>query len=212
MGQKIPSIKYQGSVDDFAYMEEINDRRYEIYETIEPIAEGDDSSTGSKPLIPWLIEQIIQCNREDKGLPIDQRKPIRLYINSPGGDLFAGFGLIDAIKLSKTPVYTINVGQWCSMAFLIGISGHKRYSLPHVKFLMHDGHSFTYGSTAKAQDEAEFNKRYEKEVVKAHVLENSNMTSQEYDKVFRIEYYMLPKDALEKNFIDEIVTDLEAIM
>ena len=212
MNQRLPNIKYQGSVDDFAYMEELVDRRYEIYETIEAIAEGDDSGAGTKPLIPWLVEQIIQCNREDKGLPVEQRKPIRLYINSPGGDLFAGFALIDAIKLSETPVYTINMGQWCSMAFLIGIAGHKRYSLPHAKFLMHDGQSFTYGSTAKAQDEAEFNKRYEKEVVKAHVLNSSRMTEKEYDKVFRIEYYMLPQDALEKGFIDEVVTNLETIM
>lgn len=212
MATRIPSLKYQGDINDYAYLEELNDRRYEIYETIEGISKGDDCNNGTKPLIPWLIEQIIQCNREDKGLPVEQRKPIRLYINSPGGDLFTGFGLIDAIRLSKTPVYTINVGEWCSMAFLIGISGHKRYSLPHAKFLLHDGQSFTYGSTAKAQDEAEFNKRYEKEVVKKHVLDCSNMTSEEYDRIFRIEYFMLPQDAMKKNFIDEIVSDLETIM
>lgn len=209
---KVPGLKYQAGIDDYAYLEEINDRRFEIYETIEAIAEGDDSSDGSKPLIPWIIEQIIQCNREDKGKAIEDRKPIRLYINSPGGDISAGFALVDAIKLSKTPVYTVNLGEWYSMAFLIGIAGHKRFSLPHARFLLHDGHSFTYGSTAKAQDEAEFNKRYEQEVVKEHVLSCSKMKSAEYNKIFRMEYYMLPQDALEEGFIDEIITDLETIM
>ena len=123
-----------------------------------------------------------------------------------------GFSLIGAIKLSKTPVYTVNTGIWYSMAFLIGITGHKRFSLPYSAFLMHDGQNAVWDSGAKAQDKMDFDKRYELEVVKKHILENSNMKSTEYDSLIRVEYYMLPDDALERGFIDEVVTDLDDIL
>lgn len=159
-----------------------------------------------------IVEWIFDYNREDQGKPKEERQPIRLYINSPGGDVTLGFAIINAIKISKTPVYTVNVGQWSSMAFLIGICGHRRFSLPDMTFLMHDGSLFASGSTNKAQDKMKFDQRYESEVIKAHVLRHSKMTSSEYDALSRVEYYMLPKDALEHGFIDEIVTDIDTIL
>ena len=137
---------------------------------------------------------------------------ISLYINSPGGNLNEGFALIDAIKISKTPVYTINVGQWSSMSFLIGITGHKRFSLPSATFLMHDGSSGAFGSTSKVQDCVEFEKRFKNEVIKKHVLDHSKMQAVDYDALARVEYYLLPKDALERGFIDKIVDDIDAIL
>ena len=158
-----------------------------------------------------IVQYILQFNREDKELKPEERKPIRLYINSPGGDIEQGFPIVSAIQLSRTPVYTINVGEWASMAFLIGITGHRRFSLPYMQFLMHDGSNFILGSTGKVQDQADFNKRFEKEVVKRHVLSHSKISEKEYDKRFREEWYMLPEDALEKGFIDHVVTSLDEI-
>ena len=97
------------------------------------------------------------------------------------------------------------------MAFLIGITGHKRLSLPTASFLMHDGSTFAFGSTNKAQDKMDFEKRFEQEVVKTHVLAHSNMKSIDYDALARVEYYLLPQDAKERGFIDEIVTNIESI-
>lgn len=159
-----------------------------------------------------IVDWIFEYNREDQGKPKEERQPIRLYIDSPGGDVTAGFAIINAIKVSKTPIYTINVGQWSSMAFLIGIAGHRRFSLPDMTFLMHDGSLFAAGSTNKAQDKMKFDQRYETEVIKAHVLKYSKMTSSEYDALSRVEYYMLPGDALEHGFIDEIVEDIDTIL
>ena len=98
------------------------------------------------------------------------------------------------------------------MSFLIGITGHKRFSFPHATFLLHDGSSGAFGSSNKVQDRVKFDERFENEVVKAHVLSHSKMTSAEYDAYARVEYYMLPNDALERGFIDEVVTDIDAIL
>lgn len=165
-------------------------------------------SSVADEIVGWIIDY----NREDKGKSPEERQPIRLYIDSPGGDVTGGFAIISAIEISKTPIYTINVGQWSSMAFLIGIAGHRRFSLPYTTFLMHDGSLFAAGSTNKAQDKMKFDERFENEVIKTHVLKHSNMKPVEYDALARVEYYMLPQDALEHGFIDEIVTDIDTIL
>ncbi|MBQ1373490.1 ATP-dependent Clp protease proteolytic subunit [Candidatus Saccharibacteria bacterium] len=159
-----------------------------------------------------IIRQIVEYNEDDKELPSDERIPIRLFINSPGGDVAEGFPLVSIIELSKTPVYTINIGKWASMSFWIGITGHKRFALPYTEFLMHEGSLFTAGSVGSVQDTVDFNQRYKEEVIRTHVLKHSNMNSEEYDATLRREYYMLPGDALKHGFIDEIVTDINAIL
>lgn len=163
-------------------------------------------------MIGHIILDIIEFNREDEGIPVEKRKPIKLYINSPGGEVDEGFPLISTIELSKTPVFTINIGSWSSMSFLIGITGHKRLALSYTKFLLHDGSTVSYGTTSKALDKAKFDDRFEQEVIKRHVLKHSNMTSAEYDSLLRVEYYMLPQDALKHQFIDRIITDIEDII
>lgn len=171
-----------------------------------------DSEIDGDGTVGELIERIMEYNRDDKGLRPGERKPIKLFINSPGGNVQEGFSLISVMELSKTPIYTINIGLWASMSFLIGIAGHKRLSLPNMTFLMHDGSSVAWGSTSKVQDQIEFSKRFELEVVKEHVLKYSTMKASDYDALSRVELYMLPNDALERGFIDEIVTDIDAIL
>ena len=61
-----------------------------------------------------LIKMIIRCNKEDKGKPVEDRKPIKIFFFSPAGDLDVNYALIDTIRMSKTPVYGINVGRCCS--------------------------------------------------------------------------------------------------
>ena len=196
-------------LDQYLRLKDAQDRRLYLYGSIGVV---DYDVFGEDSITAWLIEQIMMFNRIDKDTPPHERDPIRLYINSPGGDLVEGTALISVIELSKTPVYTINVGQWCSMAFLIGIAGKKRFSLPNATFLMHDGTSGAFGSTSKVQDQMEFERRFEKEVVKAHVLKHSSMKSVDYDALARVELYMLPEDALERGFIDEIVDDIDKIL
>ena len=65
---------------------------------------------------------------DEDNIPIEERKPIKIFIDSPGGDLVATFTMINAIKLSKTPVYTINIGAAYSGGFFIFLAGHKRFA------------------------------------------------------------------------------------
>lgn len=205
------SMRIGSTMAEYDIFQDAKERR--IYLTyIISAFDDEECPEGNMSHIGQIVKFIFDCNREDKELPVTERKPIKIYINSPGGDLNEGFPLISAIELSKTPVHTINVGQWSSMSFYIGITGHKRFSLPYMTFLLHDGSSGAFGSTNKVQDRVKFEERFESEVVKAHVLKHGKMSSNEYDALARVEYYMLPEDALHHGFIDEIVTDIDKIL
>ena len=151
-----------------------------------------------------LVRFIYQYNKEDKGISPDERQPILLYITSTGGEVEAGFAVIDAILISKTPVYTINVGYEYSMGFLIGLAGCKRYATKNSKFLLHDGMEVIVDSGAKAGDRVSFNVKIEKRI-KDLVLSRGVITEEEYDKNHRVEWYMLADEAKKNGFVDFIV-------
>lgn len=200
-------------IEEIRRESEIEFRRLYLYGPIAPVDEDMSGPYLGVSATSRLVEAIININREDTAnkIPPAERVPIRLYINSPGGDITEGFALVSAIELSKTPVWTINVGAWCSMAFLIGITGHKRLSMPSMTFLMHEGMAFAGGAASKMQDRAKFDERFKDDVIKRHILKHSKMDSETYDASERVELYMLPEDALEYGFIDEIVTDIDII-
>lgn len=183
-----------GLVDDVFYIRDLQQRKLFINSDIDEISVSE------------TVKHIMQFNREDNLNSVNpmKRTPILLYITSNGGDVGAGFELIDTILNSKTPVYTINLGYQYSMAFLIGLAGHKRFSMPNAKFLMHDGSSFVYGTGTKVQDQMEFQKRVE-ERIKDYVLENSNLNRELYDEKLRVEWYMFADEAKKRGFVDYII-------
>lgn len=214
MSRSVPEdmLRINCSIEEFQDQKERYERRLYLLREISSLDYEENGIYEYVSMIGHIILDIIEFNREDEGIPVEKRKPIKLYINSPGGEVDEGFPLISTIELSKTPVFTINIGSWSSMSFLIGITGHKRLALPYTKFLLHDGSTVSYGTTSKALDKAKFDDRFEQEVIKSHVLKHSNMTSAEYDSLLRVEYYMLPQDALKHQFIDRIITDIEDII
>lgn len=161
-----------------------------------------------------IVRHILQFNREDYGIAEEHRTPIILYVSSNGGEVDPGFELIDVIRASKTPVYTVNLGFQYSMGFLIGLAGHKRFATPNAKVLMHDGSQFVYNSGAKVQDQMEFQKKVE-ERVKQYILSRSKLTDEEYNSKLRVEWYLFADEAKEKGFLDYIIgvdCDINAII
>jgi ATP-dependent Clp protease protease subunit len=181
-----------GMVDEMFRLQDLKNRKLYLNEGI---------TQGS---VHEVVKHILQYNSDDKEVNPEDRKPILLYVVSNGGAVDAGFELIDVIQNSKTPVYTINLGYQYSMGFLIGLAGHKRYASKNAKFLMHDGSSFVYDSGAKVQDRMKFDLRVE-ERTKAYILSRGNLTSDEYDAKFRVEWYMFADEAKERGFVDYII-------
>lgn len=185
-------ILEHGMIDDMFYMKDLKQRKLFLNTDI------DQSSVMN------IAKHIMQINREDIGIDVKDRKPILLYITSNGGEIDAGFELIDIIQCSKTPVYTINLGYQYSMGLLIGLAGHKRFATRNAKFLMHDGSNFVYNSGAKAQDQMRFQSVVEGRI-KDYILSRSKLTSEEYDSKLRVEWYMFADEAKEKGFTDYLI-------
>jgi ATP-dependent Clp protease protease subunit len=69
----------------------------------------------------------------------DPKKPINLYINSPGGSVTAGMSIYDTMQFIQCPVHTIVMGQAASMGSLLATAGEKghRYILPNARHMIH---------------------------------------------------------------------------
>lgn len=147
---------------------------------------------------------ILKMNEEDKSIPAEKRKPIKLYISCYGGSVIAGLTLINIIKASITPIYTIVVGEAYSMAFYIGISGNKRFAFPDSTYLIHDGGIGIQTSTSKVKDYVVFDDQINKKL-QALVADCTKLTVDELEEKSRIEWYLFADEAKEKGIVDYII-------
>ena len=141
---------------------------------------------------------------DEEDTPLEKRQPIKVYIDSGGGDLMATFTIIDAIKLSKTPVYTINIGMAYSGGFFTFLAGHHRVCYKNSSFLFHEGSTAQWGDAHKFNNFADFYKRILKRL-KNHVIEHTDITEEEYEKHIKDDWWLTPEEALEYGICDEIL-------
>ena len=131
--------------------------------------------------------------------------PIALYINSPGGNVDCGFAIIDSINGIESPVFTIIVGEACSMAGLISIAGRKRFMTKHSVWMAHDMAGGIHGDyTTKIKDRAKFLER-EQEKLQRFLAQNTKLTAKEITKAQHGELWLAPDECLKKGIIDEVI-------
>ena len=140
-------------------------------------------------------------------LPVDERDPIKIYINSDGGELAAAFSIIDTIKMSKTPVWTINTGCAYSCGLEIFIVGHYRIAYPFSSFLFHEGYTGFGGDANKFKNYSHFYERL-LEMSKQNILDHSSLTEEEYEKVKKDDWWFLAQDAYDLGMCDVIAKEL----
>ena len=80
-----------------------------------------------------IVAQLLFLNHEDP------EKEIQMYVNSPGGQVYAGFAIYDTMKMISNPISTVAVGVTASFGTVILTAGTKgrRYALPHATIHMH---------------------------------------------------------------------------
>jgi len=137
----------------------------------------------------------------------DEKADISLYINSPGGSVSAGLGILDTMELIKPDVSTICTGMAASMGSVLLCAGQKgkRSALPHSRVMIHQ----VSGGTGRAQCAdiqivANEIKKTQEEL--CSII--SEKSGQSYDKVFADmdrDYWMTSKEALEYGMIDKIL-------
>ena len=158
-----------------------------------------------------IIRKIIEWNREDEGKEATERTPIKIFFFSPGGDLDVNYALIDTIRMSKTPVYGINVGRCCSAAAYIYLSCHKRFMLPHSYFVFHQGSGHFQGSYAEIVCQMEDYQGQVDELAK-FMKDRTLYSEEEITENIVTEWYVRKDQALEKGVCHEVVEDISVLI
>jgi ATP-dependent Clp protease, protease subunit len=137
----------------------------------------------------------------------DPEKDIYLYVNSPGGSVYAGMGIYDTIKQIRPDVSTICVGFAASMgAFLLsaGTKG-KRMSLPHARIMIHQPLGGASGQATDIEIQAKeilYIKGHLNDLLADHTGQPLSRIQDDTDR----DFYMSAAEATEYGLIDQVIT------
>ncbi|WP_339610706.1 ATP-dependent Clp endopeptidase proteolytic subunit ClpP [uncultured Planktosalinus sp.] len=137
----------------------------------------------------------------------DASKDIQIYINSPGGGVYAGLGIYDTMQFIKPDVATICTGMAASMGAVLLCAGEKgkRSALPHSRVMIHQPMGGAQGQASDIEITAREILTLKEELYRI-IAKHSEQT---YDKVYEDsdrDYWMKADKALEYGMIDEILT------
>ena len=146
-------------------------------------------------------------------LDSENQNPIMLYINSPGGVVYAGFAIYDTMRKLKSPVSTIAVGFCGSMATTLLSAGAKgqRYALAHSTIHMHPTGGGAKGYTEDVRIAYKEQERLQNQIF--HLLgKNSGHTREEIEEMFRRDRFMNAVEAREYGFVDEVLGNTDDLL
>ncbi|MBR1881708.1 MAG: ATP-dependent Clp endopeptidase proteolytic subunit ClpP [Muribaculaceae bacterium] len=136
----------------------------------------------------------------------DTGKDISLYINSPGGSVYAGLGIYDTMQYIQSDVSTICTGMAASMAAVLLVAGekNKRFALKHSRVMIHQ----PMGGIQGQASDIEITSREILKIKKELYTIISDHSGQPYDKVYADsdrDYWMTAAEAMEYGMIDKVL-------
>ena len=148
-----------------------------------------------------IIAQLLHLESEDPDKDID------LYINSPGGHVYAGLAIYDTMQFIKPDVRTICVGIAMSMGavLLAGGAEGKRMALPNSKILLHQVWGGYQGQASDIEIHARETialKRKLEEIVSHHTKQDEEKVRKDMDR----DFFMTSEESVEYGIIDRVIT------
>ena len=145
-------------------------------------------------------------------------KPIKLYVNSPGGSVTAGLAIYDTMQFVKCPVHTMVMGQAASMGSFLaqaGAAGH-RYVLPESRTMIHRVSSGTRGTSGSVHvQELEFedarrhfeeSKRLNQRLTELYVKHNTaGKTYEELFETMKFDTFLSAQEAVDAGLADKVI-------
>lgn len=133
---------------------------------------------------------------------------ITLYINSPGGSVYDGLGLLDVMDYIRPDISTVNTGLAASMGAIILTSGTKgkRKALKRSRVMIHQ--PLAYGGWMQQASDMEIEAREINHIKKELYTIISKTTGRDYEKVYKDgdrDYWMNAKDSMNYGMVDEIL-------
>jgi ATP-dependent Clp protease, protease subunit len=148
-----------------------------------------------------IIAQLLHLESEDPD------KDVYIYVNSPGGSVYAGLAIYDTMQYIKPDVQTICVGIAMSMGALLLAGGTKgkRLALPNAKILIHQVSSGFQGQATDIEIQARETinmKRRMEEIISEHSEQPLEKVSKDMER----DYFMSAQEAKDYGIIDTVVT------
>jgi ATP-dependent Clp protease protease subunit len=146
------------------------------------------------------IAELLHLESDDPG------KDISLYINCPGGSVYAGLAIYDTMRFVKPAITTISVGIAMSLGALLLAAGAngKRMALPNAKILIHQLWGGFEGQASdieiQAREAIALKQRME-EIVAQHTGQPLEKVSKDMER----DYFMTPEEAIEYGLIDKVL-------
>ncbi|MGF1555465.1 ATP-dependent Clp endopeptidase proteolytic subunit ClpP [Paucihalobacter sp.] len=136
----------------------------------------------------------------------DAAKDIQIYINSPGGSVYAGLGIYDTMQFIKPDVATICTGMAASMGAVLLCAGHagKRSALTHSRVMIHQPMSGMQGQVSDMEITLRETLRVKEELYNI-LAKHSGKTYDQIEKDSDRDYWMRADQAKEYGMIDEIL-------
>ena len=154
-----------------------------------------------------IVAQLLYLNGEDPN------QPINMYINSPGGSIYAGLAIYDTMQMIQAPVATYAVGVTASMGTVLLTAGAKgkRYALPHATIHMHPASSGSQGYTEDVRIAFREQERVQTQLF--HLVgKHAGHDWREIEEMFIRDRYMNAVEARNYGLIDEVLGDTSDIV
>lgn len=138
---------------------------------------------------------------------VDPKKDIQIYVNSPGGSVYAGLGIYDTMQFIEPDVATICTGMAASMGAVLLCAGAdgKRTALKHSRVMIHQPLGGAQGQASDMEITLKEIQKLKKELYEII----AHHSKQPYDKVWEDsdrDYWMTSQEAMEYGMIDEVLT------
>jgi ATP-dependent Clp protease protease subunit len=136
----------------------------------------------------------------------DPRRDISIYINSPGGSVYAGLAIYDVMQFVPNDVATYAMGMAASMGqFLLAAGTHgKRYAMPHAAILMHQPHGGIGGTATDIRIQAEHS-LYLKRVLAERTAMHTGQTVEQIELDSDRDRWFTADEAKDYGFVDQVV-------
>lgn len=136
----------------------------------------------------------------------DSGKDISIYINSPGGSVYAGYGIYDTMQFINSDVSTICTGIAASMAAVLLVAGEKgkRFALKHSRVMIHQPLGGAQGQASDIEITAREIGKVKKELYTI-ISEHSGKSFEEVERDSDRDYWMNSAEALEYGMIDKVM-------
>jgi ATP-dependent Clp protease protease subunit len=147
-----------------------------------------------------IVAQLLFLNQEDRDAPIN------MYINSPGGQVYAGLAIYDAMQMISNPISTVAVGVTASFGTVLLAAGAKgqRYALPHATIHLHQPLGGAQGQVTDIEIQAkEFLRLRTKlnEILMKHTGQPEDVIERDTER----DFWMSAEDAVGYGLVDEVL-------